>query len=320
MGNKIFGAVVLLLWGSSMAWLVGAKVLPNFFRGDPPRVAASGRLEPAAWVIELQGANCGLSVSQAVPGDQQTSEVHSRVILKRLPLPQLGTQWLWMQPLLSDLHDLRLDVRTKTTFDTFGRLATFAARIKANESATEARILGRVSDGLLKLNLRAGSYKHQTEHPWTGRSMLGGELAPQSKLLAVYVGKRWREEVYSPLSAPGAAAEVIEAEVTEEELLEYAGEITRVKRIVYRSVSAAGIAAQDRVRAIAWVRDDGQVIRQDVFVLNTRLRFTRLPELAARELAESLLELDKHASVTRPDTNRPDTTTAERERAGEPSP
>ena len=36
MGNRIFVAVVLLLWASTMSWLVVEKILPPFFSGDPP--------------------------------------------------------------------------------------------------------------------------------------------------------------------------------------------------------------------------------------------------------------------------------------------
>ena len=36
MGNRIFVAVVLLLWASTMSWLVVEKILPPFFSGEPP--------------------------------------------------------------------------------------------------------------------------------------------------------------------------------------------------------------------------------------------------------------------------------------------
>lgn len=39
MGNRIFVAVVLLLWATTMSWLVFAKILPPFFSGEPPKQA-----------------------------------------------------------------------------------------------------------------------------------------------------------------------------------------------------------------------------------------------------------------------------------------
>lgn len=300
MGNKIYGAVVLVLWGSSMTWLMVAKILPPFFRGDAPRSAPTTRLEPVAWRIEHGASLSGYSVSQAVPGAMGTTEVHSQVRLDELPLPKLATQWIWMQGLLTDLSDLQLELRTKATYDTLGQLSAFETRVRAADTPPVARVIGRISGGVLKLTMRAGEFTHNSEHPWKGRSLLGGELSPESRLRPVYVGLKWREEVLSPFSGPGAKAELIEAEVVEEERLRHDGQLIRVKRIVFRSVCSPGVCAEDRVRAIVWVRDDGEVIRQDMFFMNMRLRFTRLSKSESQLLADSLLDLPRYATLAAP--------------------
>ncbi len=303
MGNKIFFGVVLLLWGSSMSWLLVAKILPPYYRGDPPRASTTSRLEPVAWRIEIEGRPCGLSVSQAVPGALSTTEVHSRVKLQHLPLPQLTTQWLWIQSLLKDIDDIRLDLRTRSTFDSFDRLSSFETRLQANELPPMAKVTGRVTEGKLELVMRAGDYSHRSEHAWKGRSLLGGELSPEPRLLPVYVGRSWREEVYSPFAAPGSRAEIIEAEVVSEDLIRHNDQMVQAKQIVYRSLSSAGVSASDRVRAIVWVVDTGEVIRQDLYFMSTSLRFTRLDPVESEKLAESMLELDQYATTFTP--NRP---------------
>ena len=46
MGNRIFVAVVVLLWTSTMSWLMVARILPPFFQGEPPRTRATNRRIP----------------------------------------------------------------------------------------------------------------------------------------------------------------------------------------------------------------------------------------------------------------------------------
>lgn len=299
MGNRIFQAVVLLLWGAAMSWLMVAKILPPFFQGEPPHVGTSGRLAPVAWKIGLQGRECGVAVSQAVPGASDTLELHSRVRLDNIPLPEDAPQW--MLSLLKNLGEMRLDLRNQATFDSLGSLATFQTRVQVNDVSSVVKMTGRVRDGTLQLKMQTGDYTSQSEHPWREDSMLGGQLSPEAKLLNVYVGRRWREEVFSPFGAPGSPAELIEAKVEEEEKLLHRGELVRVKRIVYRSLAPAGVSAKDRMRATVWVRDDGVVLRQDSYFMNVCLRFDRLTDDESGQMADELLELDVYASTTTPD-------------------
>lgn len=299
MGNRIFHAVVLLMWGAAMSWLMVAKILPPFFHGEPPRVAPAGRMEPVAWQIELQGRPCGTAVSQAIPGTADTLEVHSRVRLDQIPLPEDAPQWVLS--LLKNLNDVQLDLRNLATFDSLGSLAAFQTRVRVNDLDSIVKVTGHVRDGVLELKTMAGEYERRAEYPWRAESMLGGQLSPEGKLLNVYVGRKWREEVYSPFGSPGSPAEVTEAEVVEEESLLYQGELVRVKRIVYSSLNAAGVSSKDRLRAVVWVREDGYVLRQDSYFMNMCLRFSRLPAEQSKTMADELLELDIYGTVTTPD-------------------
>ena len=78
MGNRIFVAVVVLLWVSTMSWLMVARILPPFFQGEPPHHGQPVRDEPVCWQIEYGGRPIGQAVSQAVPGALGTTEIHSR--------------------------------------------------------------------------------------------------------------------------------------------------------------------------------------------------------------------------------------------------
>lgn len=62
-------------------------------------------------------------------------------------------------------------------------------------------------------------------------------------------------------------------------------------------MSPAGVAADNTLRAVVWVGDDGTVLRQDLHLMDTKLRFERRDEPHMLKLAEELLELDKVATI-----------------------
>ena len=76
--------------------------------------------------------------------------------------------------------------------------------------------------------------------------------------------------------------------------------MVRAKRIEYRDLSAAGVAAEHTLRAAVWVGDDGTVLRQDFYLVNTKLRFERRSDAKALRLANKLLDLETVATLTTP--------------------
>ena len=66
-------------------------------------------------------------------------------------------------------------------------------------------------------------------------------------------------------------------------------------------MSDAGVAADNTIRAMLWVADDGTVLRQDVYLMNaTKLRFERCDEPHMLKLASELLDLDSVATIGTP--------------------
>ncbi|TWT35667.1 hypothetical protein KOR34_05610 [Posidoniimonas corsicana] len=297
MGNKVFGLVVFLLWASSMSWLTMAKILPAYLHGDAPSRGLSSKSLPVGWGIELGGRSCGVAVTQTVDGVDQVKEIHSRVLLDGVSLDSIAPQW--MQALIKGLGQIRLDMRNKSTLDSFGNLATIASRVNLNEMESVVRVDGHVGDGKLKLRIRSGEISRLVEYPWQDGDLMG-ELTPESVMLQAYVGRTWRSEAYSPFASPHDPVELVEARVVEEEDLLFDQRLTRTRRVEYRSVSAAGVSSRNRLRSVVWVAEDGRVLRQDVYFLNTRLRFTRLSDEESVAVADEHLELDRYASVTTP--------------------
>src|SRR5437870_914226 len=143
MGNRIFVAVVLVLWASTMSWLVVAKILPPFLTGEPPKHGALEQADPVCWEIECNGRSVGFAVRQAVPGAQSTTEVISRVQLHDIPLREMAPQW--MSTVVDNLGSIRLDCRTRLSLDSLGNLSFFETKVQLNDLPLVVKAFGRVN-------------------------------------------------------------------------------------------------------------------------------------------------------------------------------
>jgi hypothetical protein len=298
MGNRIFVAVVVLLWATTMSWLLVAKILPPFFSGEPPTHGIIELDEPVCWEIACGDRWVGYAVRQAVPGSQSTTEVFSRVVLHDIPLRQMAPQW--MGSIVDGLGAIHLDTRTRVVFDSLGSLSCFDSKVQLNDLPLVVRVYGLVDGADLRLRFLSGDVSHEVRYPLPNSSMVDGELAPEPKLLNVYVGRTWQTEMFSPFRPPHDAIELLQAEVAAEESILHDGKLTRTRRIEYRSMSAAGVASEQTLRAEAWVAEDGAVLRHDVYLLNSKLRFERRRDPQMIALAKDLLELDTVATLATP--------------------
>jgi hypothetical protein len=299
MGNRIFVGVVVVLWAGTMSWLMVARILPPFFHGDPPKHGVLIRDEPTCWEIQYGGKPIGHAVSQAVPGALGTTEIHSRVLLEGIEIKELAPQW--MGGLVRALGEVSLDIRSAFTLDSLNNLAGFSTKVKLNNLPIVMKVLGKVDGAELKLTIQSGDVTHPpVTYPVPSFSSLTSELIPDPKLLQIYVGRKWQQEVYSPFRPPGNSLEIMQAEVVEERLIDHRGERVHARKIEYRSLSAAGVAADNTLHAVVWVGDDGNVLRQDVHLMEAKLRFERCIEPEMLDLAEKLLDIDSVATIAAP--------------------
>lgn len=298
MGNRIFVAVVVLLWVSTMSWLMVARILPPFFQGEPPHHGQPVRDEPICWQIEYAGRPIGQAVSQAVPGAMGTTEIHSRVLLEGIQLKELAPQW--MGSLVHGIGEICLDSRSRVVLDSLGHFSSFDTKFRLNDMPLVMKVQGRVEGAELVLKIISGEAAHEVRYPVPSDDLLTSELMPEPKLLQVYVGRRWQQEMFSPFQAPTNSVELMQAEVVEEGPIEHRGERVLARRIEFRSMSDAGVALDNTLRAVVWVGEDGMVLRQDVFLMNARLRFERCHEPHMLQLARKLLDINSVATVVAP--------------------
>jgi hypothetical protein len=161
------------------------------------------------------------------------------------------------------------------------------------------KVYGKVEGSDLNLKFISGGVSHEVNFSLPNAEHLDGELIPEPKLLQIYVGRKWQVEMFSLFRPPSDALTLLQAEVVEEETIRHKEGNIRARRIEYRDLSAAGVAAEQTLRAAVWVGDDGTVVRQDFYLANTKLRFERRNDSNALRLAHKLLDLETVATLPR---------------------
>ena len=304
MGNKVFTTVVLVLWLATMSWLVCAKILPKVFLGHPPQTVYPQN-KPVCWKITLDGRPVGWAVSQAVPGAEQSTELHSRVILQQIPIQRMALGW--MAPMVNQLNpfsdqgSLKLDVRTRTVIDSLQNLSHIEATVRINDFPSAIRMTGEVDDRVIHLHLQYGTATHDIDYPWLNQKTIGNELSPDPILLNLYVGQKWKKESYNPFGGPKGAIEMVEAEVMEETPLLIHGKHVLAHRIEYRSLNSVGVSTSNRTRSNLWVAEEGgSLLRQESHLMGITLRFDRVGNKKSERLVAELLDLNRFATLAVP--------------------
>ncbi len=283
MGNRLFISAVLLLWCSSMTWLVVDKILPSFFGGKPPATSGLETGKAVAWRVKWAGRPVGWAASLRMHGTSNTTELRNRVILQDVPLSDLAPTW--MRTVVGSFGNMKFDTQTLIELDSLGNFASFGSRVAVNDVPSVFRISGRMKDSQLVFKVRSGSLTYTTQAYIPNQAALSEALFPDARLPYMYVGRHWQKEVFSPFRSPGAPVELVEAEVVAIESLQYGDETIRVMRIDYRSLPGPGIPEDNRLQAVTWVEPKmGMVLRQDVYIANSKLRFERLPEEVASQI------------------------------------
>jgi hypothetical protein len=304
MGNRIFTVVVLALWAVTMSWLVVAHVLPPFFQGEPPSIGSLADQSAVCWQIKCLNEEVGWAVSQAAQESPDTTDLHSRIVLENIPLREMAPRW--MSAIVDHLGQIKLDMRNRISLDSFGQLTAFDTQVRLNNMPAVIKMHGRCNGSDLQLRIVTGDITHRINYPMPQDSTLTGELTPDAKLLQLFVGRRWQREVISPFRPLNQSIEILQAEVVTEEPVHHEGQLVNTKRVEYRTLDNTGIAAKDSLRAKLWVTDDGTVIRQDIFLINVRLRFDRKLDDQSLAWAEQQLGLDSVTTATNPPHHKPE--------------
>lgn len=288
MANRVFVCAVIILWLGSMSWLMIDKILPSLHEGEPPLAAGFEPGVPVAWKVSWGDRDVGYAASKRTPGVLGTTNLENRVILEDVPLLDLVPAL--MRRVVGDIGSMKFDARTMLEFDSLDNFSKFESRVAINEVSSVLELDGKVNGAFLDVKVKFGDVQYEPKVPIANQAALSEALFPDAKLPYLYVGRRWSEEVYNPFHAPNAPIETVDVEVTGIETLTMDEENHRVMRVEFSSPPAPGVPEDARLQAIAWVRQsDGVVLRQDVLISTSRLRFDRLSDEEALKQGNKLL-------------------------------
>ena len=148
--------------------------------------------------------------------------------------------------------------------------------MQLNDLPLVVKVFGRVDGPDLNLKFLSGGVSHEVSYPLPSSSPVGRRADPGAEAAADLRRPQVADSKCSACSGrPADSLDLVQAEVVAEEIDLARWQMTRAKRIEYRNLSAAGVASEHTLRAVVWVADDGTVLRQDVYLVNTKLRFER---------------------------------------------
>lgn len=286
--NRLFVLAVVVLWLASMSWLINDRILPSLFEGEPPIERSYENGQAVAWHVQWEGRVVGEAASVRLAGAGGSTELHNRVRLTEIPLMNLAPTW--MRATIGSFGDISFDAKTRIEFDALGNFSAFDSRININDLPSVLKMTGRVEDSNLELRVRSGEMSYTTSIYLPESQSMNEILFPSASLPEMYVGRTWREEVYSPFHSPGDPVEVLIAEVVSKDQIYLGEELKDAFRIEYRSMNVSGIAHEARLQAECWVEPSGRVLRRDVFLGGSKLRFVRLENEIATDVSKVLLD------------------------------
>jgi hypothetical protein len=170
-----------------------------------------------------------------------------------------------------------------------GRLSRFESAVAFQSQEPFVKVRGTIDGAKMSLWIRVGDIKpYETDVTVPRDAMLGDTLSPQSRLPGLREGQTWTVESYGPFRPPTSPKEILSATVESRLPLVWNGELVDAFLVVYRSDPGAAIGSAGATRGKLWVRGDGTVLKQQVFVLRSALTFVRLPERRAAGLIPML--------------------------------
>jgi len=310
MHSRWYNVAVVALWLSTMAWLVGNKVLPSILVGDPPSypaiLEAQKNEPPVGWSIWWQEHRLGWAVSATSTLPEELTEVRSKVRFDKLPLREMSPEWLrGMLPADQLGGRLRLESDTVLDFDPLGRLSRFessmdfppwsAARGPPGPKQSLLKIRGTIDGPSLDLWFRVGDltpYQWKLDVP--RNALLQDSLSPQSRLPGLREGQSWTMQTYGPLRPPTSPTEILHARVEARMKLMWNTQTKNTWLVVYRGDPGSAPESGNSIRGKLWVcQEDGAILKQEWAILGSVLTFVRLADDEAAGLAKKLAASDE---------------------------
>ncbi|MEN6557114.1 MAG: hypothetical protein ABFC54_02925 [Thermoguttaceae bacterium] len=295
MYGRWFNPLVVMLWLSTMGWLLYAKVMPSLLVGEPPNyrriINAQKHNPPVGWCIALNGRSIGWAISEIQSLPNGLAAVRGWVHFDNLPLQQTMPGWLrtLTQLLGRPIDNLQMDARNDLLIDPLGRLVRFESSIHVDPFNEAIYARGAVDGRQLELVVRAGGVPLTTQVFLPSNAILSDALSPQCELPGLRAGQHWTVPVYSPLWPAGSPLEIVHAVVTGLDTIFWNGDVVSCWLVEYRNDPGDRTAGNSKngPRGRLWVRFDGAVLRQQMLLFDSTIVFDRMSDIESKTLLQS---------------------------------
>jgi hypothetical protein len=306
MYSRWYTPAVVLLWLSTMTWLVWQKVLPPLLVGEPPQqqeiLAARDRERLVGWDIAFNGRPLGWAASRTVKAADGGTELRATAHFDHLPVAEITPGWIQTLFKLAE-HEasrIQLDARSTLWLNREGRPTRFRSAVDLRPLGDTIELEGQIQGTRLNVLARSGEFSYTTQTYLPSGVLMGDSLSPQTQLPGLHVGQTWTAPVYSPLRPPNSPLEIYRATVERMVVFAWGGATYDAWLVSYRSESGLSLLGGSPPQGRVWVRRDGTVLQQQVNLMECELTFTRMPYDRARRVLHHLKE-----SVPTNDSSQP---------------
>jgi hypothetical protein len=293
MYSRWYTPAVILLWLSTMSWLVWQKVLPPMLVGDPPKqqeiLAARTHELPVGWDISFNGRVLGWAVSTTQRLPNGGIVLRGVTHFNQLPVNEITPGWIQTLFKLAEqpATRVRLDARSSVELNRDGRPTRFRSVVQLPPLGDTIELEGQIEGTQINLVARSGEFSFTTQTHLPAGAAVGDALSPQTQLPGLHLGQTWTVPAFSPLRPPNSPVEILRATVERMVVFSWAGTTYDAWLVTYRSESGLSLLGGSRPAGQTWVRLDGLVLRQEVNLMDCKLTFTRMPaDRALRQFRE----------------------------------
>jgi len=311
--QAVFPVAITLFWLLSMGWLFYAKLLPPMLGSRAPdyvsQMPTAGKpAEPVYWKMIWEGRKIGYAANHAV-ATEDGAEMRSLVKFEELELAAMLKQLFG--PLAAviapgdEKTKMSLQVANRAKLDRESNLQTFESVVDLPSAPRMIQVYGAArgkGDFHITATMRSFGEKQQmydrtiTLPP---AATVRDGLAPRTQMKGREIGQKWTVPVQQTFS-PTQAMQMLEAEVTQHELIVWNGKTVETLVVVYRPEASSTIGAARKPNGRVWVNSSGDVLKQQVIAANLTVEFERMPSGNAPAGAATAIGEDFSSNFTTP--------------------
>ncbi len=284
---------VFALWLSAITWLTVRKILPPFFKGEPPgyETAASDLPRPpVGWNLYLDQTCLGWALSESTQQSTDTTEIHSLIHFDRFPLEKL-LPFLLRQLVLASLpHTVNTEMEVEShllTNTALNQLVSFESKFRPKGGQSYVKINGDLEGDKLKLSVHLPNFDNPNIELPMPDARIRDSFSPEMELHDLHLNQSWTIISYSPMAVANRPLDMIQGRPPTEVLFArvedripfaWNGRTRPTWLVVYRSEADEGPGSEKSIRNRLWVRRDGTVVKQEVTLGEHQLRFIRMSD------------------------------------------